>query len=100
MRDRVDLPDVAQESVAEPLAGAGACHQAGDVHEFDRARHRARRVEQPPDLFEPLVAHLDHADVGLDRAERVGGDIRLPAAGEGVEEGGLAGVGQPDDPDA
>ena len=99
VRDRVDLPDVAQESVAEPLAGAGACHQAGDVHELDRARHRARRVEQPPDLFEPLVPHLDHAHVGLDRAERVGGDIRLPAAGERVEEGGLPGVGQPDDAD-
>ena len=88
------------EPVAQPLAGAGAGHQAGDVHELDRARHRARRLEQAPDLFEPLVAHLDHADVGLDRAERVGGHVRLPAAGEGVEERGLAGVGQPDDADA
>ena len=100
MGDRVDLPDVAQEPVAEPLARAGAGHKAGDVHELDRARHRPRRLEQAPDLLEPHVAHLDHADVGLDRAERVGGDVRLPAAGEGVEQGGLAGVGQPDDADS
>ena len=40
--------------------------------------------------------HLDHADIGLDGAERIvlGSDAGL---GQGVEEGGLADVGQADD---
>jgi hypothetical protein len=45
---------------------------------------------------QPLVGHGDHADVGLDGGERV--VRRLGAGGaDGVEEGGLADVGQPDD---
>jgi 2-polyprenyl-6-methoxyphenol hydroxylase-like FAD-dependent oxidoreductase len=45
---------------------------------------------------QPRVGQLDHADVGLDGAERVvlGGDAGL---GQGVEEGGLADVGQAHD---
>ena len=36
--DGVDLADVGEELVAEPLALARALHQAGDVHELDGGR--------------------------------------------------------------
>src|SRR5258708_3496476 len=45
----------------------------------------------------PLVRHDDHADIGVDGAEGVVGRLRLPGAGEGVEEGGFAHIGQSDD---
>ena len=47
---------------------------------------------------EPRVGHADHADVGLDRGERVvrREDVVL---GQGVEQRGLADVGQADDAD-
>ena len=35
MGDRVDLPDLAEEPVAEPLALVGVLDEAGDVDELD-----------------------------------------------------------------
>ena len=94
--DGVDLPDFAEELVAEALALAGALDEAGDVDESDRAgvdfsglRTLARRVES-------RVGHGHHADVGVDGGEGVVGDLGA-ARGEGVEERRLADVGQPDD---
>ena len=54
-----------------------------------RMRDRGERAEA-------RIGHLDDADVGLDRAERIvlGGDAR---ARQRVEERRLADVGQPDD---
>ena len=50
------------------------------------------------DLLEPLVRHLGDRDVGLDRRERVVAGLGA-ALGQRVEEGRLARVRQPDDPD-
>ena len=94
--DGVGLADVAQELVAQALALAGPGHQAGDVDELDDGRHHTLRLHDGRQLRQPRVGHLDHADVGLDGAERVvlGRDAGL---GERVEEGGLADVRQSDD---
>ena len=46
---------------------------------------------------EPGVGHGDDADVRIDGAEGIVGRLRLAGAGDGVEEGGLADVGQSDD---
>ena len=35
MDDRIDLADIAEKLVAEPLAGRGAAHQPGNVDEFE-----------------------------------------------------------------
>ena len=95
--DRVHLADVREELVAEALALAGAGDEAGDVHELDR------RGDDDPGLRdllqdrEAVVGHRHDPDVGIDGAERIVGRLGLPRAGEGVEEGGLAHVGEPDD---
>ena len=47
--------------------------------------------------YEPRVGHGDDADVGVDGAEGIVGRLRLAGAGDGVEQGGLADVGQSDD---
>ena len=44
-----------------------------------------------------LVGHDHDADIRVDGAERVVCSLGLAGAGEGVEEGGLAYVGQADD---
>ena len=39
VHDRVDLADIGEELVAQPLALRGAAHQPGDVDEADPRRH-------------------------------------------------------------
>ena len=50
------------------------------------------------DPLQPLVRNRDDGDVGVDRGERVVAGLG-PSAGERVEQGGLARVGEPDDAD-
>ena len=47
--------------------------------------------------LQPRIGHGDDAHVGIDGAKRVIGRLRLAGAGDGVEEGGFAHVGQSDD---
>ena len=47
-------------------------------------------------LTEPLIGNGHHADVRLDGAERIIGALRA-RVGDGVEQGGLSDVRQPDD---
>ena len=70
--------DVGEELVAEPGAGAGPLDQARDVSEHELA----------------LVA-LERAEHGMQRGERVVGDLRLGPR-EAGEQRRLAGVRQPD----
>jgi len=94
--DGVGLADVRQELVAQAFALGRAGHQARDVHKFDDGRHDLLRRDDVRQHLQAGVGQLDDAHVGLDRAERVvlGSDAGL---GEGIEEGGLADVGQADD---
>ena len=55
MDDRVDLADVGQEAVAQPLALVRPADQAGDVVEVDRVVHDVRRADRPRDLLDALV---------------------------------------------
>ena len=48
-------------------------------------------------LGEARVRHGDHADVGVDGAERIVRRFRLAGARDRVEQGGLADVGETDD---
>ena len=72
--------DVGEEVVAEPGAGARALDQPRDVGEDELA-----------------VVGLERAEDGLERRERVRGDLRLRAR-QPREQRRLAGVGQPDEP--
>ena len=73
--------DVREEVVAEAGALAGALDQPRDVGEHELA-----------------VVGLERAEHGLERRERVGGDLRL-RAGHAREQRGLARVGQADEAD-
>ncbi len=98
LADRVGLADVREELVAQALALAGALDDAGDVDEGHRGGHDPLAPEEVREHGQPVVGQRDDADVGLDRRERVvrGEDVGL---GQRVEQGGLADVGEADDPD-
>ena len=90
------VADVGEELVAETLAFGRAGDQAGDVDELDDGGHHALGLHDLAQLRKARIRHLDHAHIGLDGAEGVvlGGDAGL---GEGVEECGLAHIGQAHD---
>ena len=98
LADRGRLPDVGEELVAQPLTLRGAADDAGDVDELDGRGKDLGRAEDLCEPREPLVRDADHADVRLDGRERV---VRREhvVLGQGVEEGGLARVGESDDAD-
>ena len=81
--------DVAQERVPEAGAGAGALDQAGHVGDG-----RAPEVGVDP----ALAREVHHAQVRLERGERVVGDLGR-RRGERREQRRLPGVRQPDEPD-
>ena len=96
--DRIDLADIAEELVAEPLAVRGAAHQPGNVDEFELGLdHLHLEAAIARDLLQARVGHGDAADIGLDRAEGIIGRLRRRRLGQRVEQGGLADIRQPDD---
>ncbi len=82
--------------VAEAFAFARAGHEARDIDEFNNGRHHALGIDDSRERRQPRVRHFDHADIRLDRAERIvfGGDADL---GQCIEQCGLADVRQADD---
>ena len=92
----VRAADVLEELVAEPRALARALDKTRDVHELDDGGRLLVRVVHLGELVEPLVRHGDDADIRLNRTERIVGALRA-RAGDGVEEGALAHIGQPHD---
>ena len=72
--------DMAEEAVADAGALGRALDQAGNVGEHE---------------VDALVT--DDAELGMKRRERIVADLGL-GVGDGVEEGRLAGIGQPDQP--
>src|SRR5262245_36418933 len=77
MQEHAAALDVAEETVAESRAFMRALDQARNIREYELA-----------------AVDLDHAELGMQRRERVVGDLRLGRAHR-REEGRLARVGQP-----
>ena len=82
--------DMAQERVAQTCPGTRAFDQARNVGDRRPARFLICGVED--------VAQVQHAQIRLERRERIVGDLR-PRRGQGREQRGLARVGQSHQPD-
>ena len=96
MRDRVDLADIGEELVAEPLAFRGAAHEAGDIDEGEPRRNDLRRLGELRQLVEARIGHRDLADIRLDGAERIVRRLRRRGRGQRVEQRRLADIRQAD----
>jgi len=85
LADGVGLANVGEKRIAHSFALAGSADDACDVHEAHGRRQDALGAEDLREHVEPRVRHPDHADVRLDRGERV---VRRQdvVTGESVEE--------------
>ena len=97
VHQRVALPDMAQELVAQARALGRALDQARDVHELHDGGGLFVGLPHLGQLVQPGVGHRHDAAVGLDGAEGVVGRLGVAGRGDGVEKGRLAHIGQPDD---
>ena len=93
--DRVDLADVGEELVAEPLTLARPLDEPTDVDDLDGGVDDVLRLRHRGEAIEPVVGDLGDADVRVLRGERVRGG-EGPTAGECVVQRTLARVGEAD----
>ena len=98
MDHRIDLADIAEELVAQTFALARALHQTGDIDEAELGRDHLGRAGDRGDPVETRIGDGDLTDIGLDRAEGIVRGLRGLRLGQCIEKGGLADIGQADDP--
>ncbi len=96
MRDRIDLADIAEKLVAEPLPLGGAAHETGNVDEGKTRRHDHGGFGKAGEGVEARIGHRDLPHIRLDRAERIVRRLRRRGRGQRVEERRLADIGQAD----
>ena len=97
VHDGITLADVAQELVAQACTLAGTLDQTGDVYKLNDGRCLFVGLPDLGQLVQPLVRHCHDAGVRLDGAEGIVCSLRILGGGDGVEQSGLAHVGQADD---
>ncbi len=97
VHDGVALADVAQELVAQAGALAGALDKAGDVDKFHDSGRLFVGLPDLGQLVQPRVGHRHNAGVRLNGAERIVRRLRVLRAGQRIEQGGFAYIGQADD---
>ena len=97
VHDGVALADMTKELVAK--AGTLTCtlHQTRNVHELHDGGGLFVGLPDLSQLVQPLVRHCHDAGVRLDGAEGIVCSFSIFGGGDGVEQSGLAHVGQADD---
>ena len=96
IHNRIGLADVGQKLVAQTFAGAGPGHQTSNVDKLHDGGHDAFGLHNGGQLRQAQIGHLNHAHIGFDGAKRVVFS-RDAGLGQGIEQGGLADIGQADD---
>ncbi len=94
--DGIYLTGVRQELIAQALALGRAAHQTRNVHELDHRRRGLLCVIEIGQRLLTLIRYSDHADVRIDRTERIVRAFRARLR-NCVEQGRLADVWQSDD---
>ena len=96
VQNRITFADVGKELVTQTLALGCALHEAGDVDELDDGGGGLLGGVEIAQPLQTLIGHGNHTHIGVDGAESivVGGNTGV---GDGIEQSGLANVGQSDD---
>ncbi len=98
MDDSVHFANVAEELVAQAFAFARAFDETGNVDESELGFDDLLRTGNLCQLLQARIGHGHLADIRLDRAERIIRSLRGLRLGQCIEQGGLADIGQADDP--
>ena len=93
----VALADMPQKLVAQTRALACALDKTCNVNKFDDGRGLFVGLPDFRQLVQPRIGHRHNAGVRLNGAERIVGSLRILRAGQGVEQGRFAHVGQAHD---
>ncbi len=96
MSDGINLADVAEKLVAEPLAPARPFDQAGNIDKLHGCRQDILRLDDRRQRIETIVRHGNDADIRLNGTERIVGRFSSGRS-DRVEDGRLADVRQADD---
>ena len=97
--DGIDLADVGEEAVAQPLALARPLDEPADVDHLHSGVYDVAALGHLGEPVKTVVGDLRYPDVRILGREGVGRGERS-AAGEGVVQRALAGVGQADEAEA
>ena len=95
----ITVADIGEELVAQAFTLGCAAHQTGHVHKGDAGRNDFLGTGDFSQFVQARFRHSDVAGVRLDGAERIVCSLRRCRLGQGVEQGGLADIGQTDNRD-
>ena len=95
IQNGIGFADMGEKLITQTFAFTCARHEARNVHKLGGRRQDFLRFDDGGKRSKAWVGNFNDSDVGFNRAERIvlGRDTRL---GQGIEEGGLAHIGQPD----
>ncbi len=96
VRDGIDLTNMPEELVPQPLASTCPLDQTGDVDKLHGRRQNPFGVHDRGQGVETRVGDIDDPNVRLNGAEGVVGRFGA-GGGDGIEDGRLAHVGKTDD---
>ena len=98
MRDRIHLTNVLKELIAKPLALRRALHEPRNIDKTHARRRRFLGMIEIRQHRQTRIRHRHHADVRLDRAERIVRRFRARLRNR-VEQRALAHIRQTDNTD-
>ena len=94
MHDGVDFANVGQKFVAQAFSLACPLHQTSDINKLHSRWNGVLTFAEVRQRLETVVRNRHRAHIGLDRAERKIGSLRLSVGHQCVEQRGLAHIGQ------
>ena len=97
VRDGVDLANIAEELIAQPLPFGGAANETRNIDKCQPRRHDRRRFRERRKSFQPLIGHCHFTDIRLNGAKWIIGSLRRRGFRQRVEEGRFADIRQADD---
>jgi hypothetical protein len=92
----IDLTDMAEELVTQPLSSAGSLNQAGNIDKFHGSRENLPGLYNRSQGVKPGIRHGHNSHIRFNGAERIIGRFRS-CRGNGIKDSGLTHVWKADD---
>ena len=87
---------IGKKLITEPLSFRRSFHQTGNIHNLDRSRHYALRINNLGKTVQSLIGHCNHAHIRLYSTKRKIRRLCL-CIGKAIEKSGLPHIRKPYD---